>query len=134
MKLENDTALSMLSTDIAGDSDLPGDKAHEVLELLYVPASEFALLIAVFNVNRFKTEEEESPFKFATLESEVPLLALLGVVVASLLATSRSAFFDVNFFPASESNSREFLECLREEKDLAFSSNDNLPGAMLLLL
>jgi len=114
----------MLSTDIAGDSALPGDKAHEDFELLYDPASELALLIAVFNVNRFITEE--SPFMLAILESEVPLRGLLNVVVITAFEGPTSM---------SGSESREFLEeqeCLREEKDLVFSSSNNLPGAMLL--
>jgi len=113
----------MLSTDIAGDSALPGDKAHEEFELLYDPASELALLIAVFNVNRFTTED--SLFMFAILESEVPLRDLLNAVVATLEGPTST----------SGSESRVFLEepeCLREEKDLAFSSSNNLPGAMLL--
>jgi len=133
LKPENDIGLSMLSTDIAGDSALPGDKAHEDFELLYDPASELALLIAVFSVNRFTADE--SPFMFAILDSEVPLRGLLNVVVAALECSTATSVFLGVVFPASGSESIEFLEeheCLLEEKDLAFSSSNNLPGAMLL--
>jgi hypothetical protein len=58
-KFEKDISFSLLSTDIGGDPDRPGDKAHWDVALPY-PVSELALLITFFIVSFFIFGEDSN--------------------------------------------------------------------------